>query len=202
MNPTRGYHISFSGVDGAGKSTQAQLLVKSLCNRGYPCCLHDQYNRTFCALTEEKLGKNLSIREVYSTETAEVLMACDELLHYHNHVLSLLEKGITVVSSRSIIDRYLKAKLYNASNTQDIHTLCSFLPEPALHFYLKVDLVQSLQRISQRGIDTEDEEVIKRYIDIADQEAYANNWIVLDGNCSIASIHRKIKTIVQNRLVW
>lgn len=200
MEQKRGFYITFSGVDGAGKSTQAQLLSKKLEANGYLCCVQDQYARLFHTITNTNLWNHASIRNSFCTETAEVLMLCDELLNFYSHTLPLLERGTSVISARSIIDRYLKAKLYGASNAADIETICNFLPQPNLHFYLKVNLEQCLRRIDQRGIDSEDSYLMKRYIELADREAQKRNWIMIDGSNSIHDISTQIESIV--RAAW
>lgn len=113
-------------------------------------------------------------------------MICDEILHFNANILSLLQQGISVISARSISDRYPKAKLYNASNAEDIILISGFLPSPDLHLYLKVDLEQCLQRIELRGTDSEDSEIMRRYITLADRHAETHGWTIIDSNTNIS----------------
>ena len=202
MKQKMGYYITFSGVDGAGKSTQTQLLSEILDKKGFPCCVQDQYHRTFHALTQTHLGSQIDIRDAYKPETAEVLMICDEILHFNANILPLLQQGITVISARSISDRYLKAKLYKASNAEDIKLISGFLPNPDLHLYLKVDLEQCLRRIELRGTDSEDPEIMRRYIALADRHAETFGWTIIDSNTTISQVSSQVESIVFSNLNW
>lgn len=200
MNITTGTLIEFSGVDGAGKSTQAKLLAQALISQGYECVVQDTYQRYFYDTTKTALGIDGSLRENFTIETAEVLMICDEILHYERVVLPLLRRGVTVISARSISDRYTKAVLFNAENAEDINKLGSMIPEPNLHFFLRVNQETAMQRIIARGTDKEDPAIMQRYVLLSNKASEFHKWISIDGNRSRYEIHSEILNIAINHI--
>lgn len=193
----KGLLIEFSGVDGSGKSTQTQLLCDALRERGYNCILLDFYERKFQDIINKKEGC-CSIRDVFTTETSELLMLCDELIYREDYVRLLIEEENVVVLARSLYDRYLKSRLYDANNSFEIKKLIEYSLLPNVHFYLSVNIDNCIKRIAKRGTDTENATLMKKYIDILEAESKLNNRIYIDSNKSIAEIHKSILTYVLN----
>lgn len=193
-----GFLIEFSGVDGAGKSTLAQLLFQELLNRKYRCVSQDFFVRPFYMLASSKMKKkDYSLQSLFSIETANLLITCDELLYYFQHTQRMAEDGYIVISARSLLDRKLKAKLDGATNIQDLETLISLSPiKPKYHFYLKVNLQASIHRIKERGINNVDDKRIERYINLADVEAQGEQWIIIDSNRPLMEVLNDILSVV------
>ena len=191
MSNKKGFLIGFSVVDGAGKSTQVKLLHQSLSKQGFNCIMHDIYERKFYSLTN-RIYAETDLRRIYSLDTAEILMVCDEIIQYEKKVRPLINKGYTVLSARSLSDRYLKSILYNANNVNDIKKLCLLTVAPDLHFFLQAKLDTILKRISIRGTDSENPEIMKSYIKIANDEAIKQDWKIINSDGEINSIQNEI----------
>lgn len=99
--PTRGKLISFEGLDGAGKTTQIELLARWLDER------HVAYVRT-----REPGGTPLGLEirrlllerpELEMTPLAEAfLFQADRAQHFSTYVLPMLESGTLVITDRCL----------------------------------------------------------------------------------------------------
>jgi dTMP kinase len=101
----RGRLISFEGIDGCGKSTQAKLLHERFLSEGVPTLLTKEPGgaRLGEALRKILLGdKNLNM----AIETEVYLYAADRAEHVREVILPALAAGKTVVT-----DRFLDSSL-------------------------------------------------------------------------------------------
>jgi dTMP kinase len=101
----RGLLITFEGVEGSGKSTQATMLYKALLDRGVPCLLSREPGGT-------PIGER--IREILLDRRFSEMQARTELLlylasrnqHVHEKLLPAIQKGMVAIS-----DRYSESSL-------------------------------------------------------------------------------------------
>lgn len=147
-----GKFIVFEGIDGAGKSTQVELLKKKLEAMGRKV-----------ALTAEPtdLESGRALREALSGRVKKnecemaTMFVLDRIAHNkcaENGIEALLEAGYDVIS-----DRYYYSTLAYQGQTTDygwvkaMNTLCPEIRRPDLCIYLDLLPEQSLARISKRG---------------------------------------------------
>lgn len=94
-----GYLLSFEGIDGSGKSTQAQLAADELTSRGFDVV------HTF-EPGDTELGKQLREILLHSggmSERAEALLyAADRAEHAHAVIVPALARGAIVITDRFI----------------------------------------------------------------------------------------------------
>ena len=93
-----GYFLTFEGIDGCGKSTQAQLLGSALERTGHDVVLTHEPGAT-------RLGRQLrsALLEVEGlvSDTAEVLLlAADRAQHLDEVIRPALDQGKVVISDR------------------------------------------------------------------------------------------------------
>lgn len=147
----KGKFIVFEGIDGAGKSTQVELLRKKLTELGREV-----------ALTAEptSLESGKAIRRALSGEVrrSECEMAAmfvlDRIAHNNTEggIRELCESGMDVIS-----DRYYYSTLAYQGQTTDyswvkaMNTRCPDIKRPDLCVYLDLLPEQSLARIQKRG---------------------------------------------------
>ena len=148
--------IVFEGIDGAGKSTQIDLLRVSLEKRGIHC-------RTTAEPTELPSGRE--IREALAgrierspLEMAE-MFARDRAIHNtHDEIgiAHMLEKGETVIS-----DRYYYSSLAYQGSVLGYDTVAELnlgrddIRRPDICVFLDLPPEKSLERIGKRGEATE-----------------------------------------------
>jgi dTMP kinase len=95
-----GWLITLEGIDGSGKSTQAQLLYERLLARGIPALLTREPGGTVVGQALRKLCLNGG--ETLTWETEMLLMAADRAQHVQEVIRPALEQGCCVICDRYI----------------------------------------------------------------------------------------------------
>lgn len=144
--------IVFEGLDGAGTTTQMQLLAEA-CDRSDRSC------RATFEPTDKPIGRlvrSVLQKQIVTTPLAlAMLYAADREDHLHNPVYGLihdLEAGKLVIS-----DRYLYSSLSYQGVECDFDKIASLneFPSPQYVFFIDTPVDECLKRISSRGNETE-----------------------------------------------
>jgi dTMP kinase len=160
----RGKFITVEGTDGAGKSTQIELLVKYLQNRGFEV-----------VVTREPGGTSISekIREIIldvensemSDITEALLYAASRAQHISQKIKPAVEAGKVVICDR-FVDSSIAYQGYarglDMSLIEDVngYAVDGMAPDATLFFDIKPEIgiarkknVQSLDRIEKETLD-------------------------------------------------
>ena len=149
----RGKFIALEGVDGSGKSTQIERLVKRLTERGIAChATREPTGRPVGALIRQALTGQVPLdpRVIAALYAADRI---DHLVNGEDGLLSLVERGITVVT-----DRYYFSSYAYHSVDMDMdwvigaNSVSAGLLRPTLTVFLDVPVELALERI-RRGRD-------------------------------------------------
>lgn len=208
---TKGYLITFEGLDGSGKSTQALKLKEDLTRKGYSVLLTREPGGT--PLAEE-------IRRVILTPTTEPLVPMAEILLYAasraQHVESLirpaLAEGKIVISDR-FIDSSIAyqgyglgwdLELVKAVNRMAVNGLM-----PDLTFFIDVSAEKALGRIKGRPHQVKADRIESRemhfhrkvregFIQLAQSES---RFVRIESEeRSIEAVHREVTEKLKQRL--
>lgn len=209
----KGYLITLEGIDGCGKSTQAQLLATQLQERGYQV-----------VLTREPGGTPLAeaIRQLILTPSPERLEPLAEILLYAasraQHVQKLIRPALAagkLVVCERFIDSSLAYQGYGLGRDLEVIRAVNRAAvgelQPDLTLLLDLKLTHSRQRLNSRtqangtGHDRIEqrgpafqERVRRGFLALAQQE---QRWVVLDANRkSVAAVHQEIMAAVTTRL--
>jgi dTMP kinase len=205
---TKGLFISFEGIDGVGKSTQLDLLVRYF----------EELGRTVCRTLEPggtALGRE--IRELLLHRKGEVapraealLFAADRAHHVATLVRPALERGEVVVT-----DRYLDSSVAYQGSGRDlgfeqVRDLSLFAVDgllPHLTVLLDLDAEKAAARRSNTGAEPDRLERAKtEFFETARQSyltmaaAEPSRWLVLDAEQSVEAMQAKIRERVQGLL--
>lgn len=140
--------IVFEGLDGAGTTTQMQMLATTCDKRDILC-------RATFEPTDKPIGRlvrSVLQKQIVTTPLAlAMLYAADREDHLHNPVNGLLhdlEKGKLV-----ICDRYLYSSLAYQSVECDYEIIASLndFPAPEYVFFIDTPLDECIRRIEARG---------------------------------------------------
>jgi len=195
----RGKFIVFEGIDGAGLTTQAELLEKYLRGKKYEVILtKEPTNNLIGGLIRAALRKEWST----SNRTLQLLFSADRAHHLEREILPALEDGKIVISDRYFISTIaygmveLEKEWLKALNSQCL------LPD--IIFIIDVPVEVSIERIkaSRFGFELFEEkkklEIIRNnFLELSKEY---ENCFVIDGNRSIEEIHREIVKIVEEKL--
>ena len=147
--------ISMEGIDGAGKSTQAVLLLNALLSRGQKAVLTREPGGT-------SLGgrlRQLLLSPEFPDETPEpltelLLMLADRAQHVSKYIKPILAQGITVISDRysdsTIAYQFWARNTISFQGLQEINYILNF-PLPLLTFLLDLPVEIANARIKEKN---------------------------------------------------
>ena len=95
-----GFFITFEGPEGAGKTTQLQLLREYLESAGHDCVMTREPGGTVIAEQLRALVKHHNSGEVMSDETELLLIAAGRAQHVRNLIIPALNAGKVVLCDR------------------------------------------------------------------------------------------------------
>lgn len=152
---TQGLFITFEGVEGAGKSTQAELLYKHLLREGYPVIWTREPGGT-------KMGE--AVRDILLNHPGDITPLAEVFLFAASRT-QLVEQMIRPQIGEGAIvvcDRFYDATLaYQGfgrgvppNQIRDINDMCSWGVRPDLTFLLDIEPARGLDRARRRAMDT------------------------------------------------
>lgn len=133
--------VVFEGLDGSGKSTQADLLKKWLSSRGYRV-FFTQWNSS--ELTRDIIRKGKK-KNLLTPTTFSLLHATDFADRYERHILPPLRAGYVVVCDRYIYTAFAR-DVARGCDPQWVRNLYSFAVKPDRAFYFRVPVETTLRR--------------------------------------------------------
>ena len=205
---TQGRFISFEGIDGSGKSTQAKMLAKTLGDLGYDA-----------VLTREP-GGSVGAEEIralvlqgdpdrWSAESEILLFTAARRDHMEKTILPALNAGKIV-----ICDRFADStRMYQGLSRGDLRNLVDELhnlmipQDPDLTVLIDLDPKLGLSRAKARNTVEErfedfgvtlQEKMRIGFLNLAEQ--YANRFRVIDGLRDIDDIAADVFNVVQKHL--
>lgn len=197
----RGYFIVFEGIDGAGSSTQAELLHQYFISQKQNSVLSPEPSngkigkllREFLANPPEFLTDNLFEQQM------AYLFTADRHFHLYNKidgVQKLVEDNINVITTRY----YFSSLAYNAKSEaeyQFVAHLNQHFPPPDLLIYLDIPVDIALKRICDRPLKEVYENEEKLTLVRNNFEKIMGNYkypfVKIDGCKTPQEIHEEIK---------
>ena len=152
FNKKHGYEgllVVIEGTDGSGKSTQLELLKKSLQDQSYGVMVSEwKTSRLIADVIDDAKDRNLLNATTYS-----LLYAADFADRLENQIIPALKSGFVV-----LLDRYyytaLARDVVRGQNIEWVKNLYDYAPEPDLVFYLDMPVDVLLKRIiGTTGLD-------------------------------------------------
>jgi dTMP kinase len=190
----QGVFVTFEGLEGAGKSTQAKLLADRLMSSGYPVTLVREPGGT-------PVGE--AIRGILADSQYEDMGPLTEVFLFAASRSQLVEQVIRPQLGEGnivICDRFFDATLayqgygrgVHPTQIREISDICSWGVRPDLTFLLDIEPARGLNRVRTRSVETLTkmdrfeqldlgffERVREGYMEIAQEEPF--RFKVLDG---------------------
>ncbi len=200
--------ISFEGIDGSGKSTQARLLSEWLASTGRQVVLTREPGGSPGA---EQIRQMVLEGDAdrWSAETELLLFTAARRDHLERTIRPALARGDVVISDRFADSSRIYQGLGRASLgnlVDDLHTLV-IGQEPDLTVLVDMDPDIGLGRALGRqggeerfegfGVDMQ-RRMRQGFLDLAAK--YPNRIVVVDGNRAIEAVQSSIQAIVKDRL--
>lgn len=196
VNPHPGALIVIEGIDGAGTTTQTEMLLQWLQRIGIPSvATREPSDGPIGVVARQHLGRKVDLA---SPEAEALAFAADRMDHVASEVAPALSKGMTVVADRY----YLSSLAYQALSCDLawVREINRFALQPDLTVFLAVPVDVGRERFSGRAAlerfeDDRDElvRVTERYEAAmtalrADGEAIT----VIDGARTPAEVHAEV----------
>jgi dTMP kinase len=190
----RGVLIVFEGIDGSGKSTQAEILLKKLDERGYSAVYYREPS-------DSKWGREIKRKAQFAdslTPQEELeLFQKDREANVKNNLMPSLERNEVI-----LLDRYYFSTIaYQGAKGIDPESIRkrneAFVVKPDLVFILDIDASQGLERIESRGqkdILFEREEYLAKVRRLF-QSFKGDNIYHIDANRSVEYIATQIEKV-------
>lgn len=202
-----GLFITFEGVEGCGKSTQAMLLAAALRETGREVLLTREPGGPAIS---EAIRKILLDPEYYEMlpETEMLLYMASRSQHTGQWILPALKEGKIVISDRyydSTIAYQGAARELDFDVIDKITTFATFNTDPDMTFLIDVPVEVGIRRIQSRKLDRLELEAIDFHQKVRDQylfiaSKYAFRYNVISGEDLIDTIHNKILTLCMEKL--
>ena len=181
--------IVFEGIDGCGKSTQAELLTKFIIRKGYKCELVcEKWGNKFIESQANLLNEDLS------PITKALLFNAIRIEHTKNVLLPAMMNNDFVIMDRrelstfvyqGVIDRIEISKLFSLHNLNPIGIVADYI------FLINVSHIVANERLKVRDNEVVDKWTLSTSTCYDVFSPYINT-INIDGEKSKHIVHKKI----------
>ena len=201
----KGKFIIIEGGDGAGKTTQANLLKKAFENKGHKVCYTHEPGGT---KTGEAIRKILKGNFTLNPLSELFLFSAARTLWIEKIVKPAIKKGKIVISDRSFPSTFAYQGYAGKIKIKDIEQINKMALadiKPDLIIILDIDYQTLIKRQKKRGKQDRFEKrgkifhnnVLKGYRNFSKNEKTA---ILINGRNTIEEIHKKVINIVNEKL--
>jgi len=213
-NPYRGLYIALEGVDGSGKTTQAEALTRYFEGIGKTVVQTREPRKA--GLIGDLVQKILTGEQKIPPVALQYLFSTDRVINHEEVIIPSLKAGHVVISDRSfwsavvygILDRSKGAYDKRLTNmlliTQSILSMYHQFTVPDFTFYLHISLQTALSRIA--GKDDvkeiyEDKGKLAKIIEGYNflQERFSGEITPVSGERSVAEVTNLLIDIVEKR---
>ncbi len=192
-------YIVLEGIDGAGKSTQTELLNNWLMEKGYT-------TKKIVEPTTSDIGKVIR-KELLNPESTNdvnqqrltLLFAADRLTLKEEILDAEKSKELIIISDRS----FYSSICYQNNSSVDknwIYEVNLHTPRPDLIILLDLDVDEAIIRCDKEEVFENIqflEKTRKNYLDLLKTE---KNIVVVDANDSLEIVQEKIRKVIQEKL--
>ncbi len=203
----KGTFIVIEGIDGAGKSTQAEMLAQKL-EEDHEVYLTQEPSESSVGnfIREEILGNEANSGiidgETLDPKSEVLLFSSDRAEHCKKIIESALEEGKIVVSDRYVFSTYAYQAAREDIDLEWLREVNSFTISPDLVVLLDLPVKEGLKRLDEDLDTIESVESIQHkardnYMDLSEEY---DEIKVVDGKKSIDKVHDDIYKLVKNFL--
>ena len=169
-NQTSGFLITFCGLDGSGKTTIMQRLIKDL-ERKHKIFVTKQPTDIVRSTEIFRTYMDSSVHDAFDYRSLSLLAASDRLQHVNKVIEPKMKEGQIVLSDRYFYSCLSNLRARGFYEDEWIYDVAKSVIKPDLAFFFDVPIEEAVARVRQRP------EEKNRYIDISLQEKLREEYI-------------------------
>lgn len=195
----KGRLITFCGLDGCGKTTMIERLLRDLKNET-DVQLTKQPTNFVRESTMFRTYMDQPDHSDFEYRSLSLLAASDRVQHTRKVIEPVLQRGGIVLSDRYFYSCLANLRARGYENDQWIYEVSQWLVKPDIAFFFDVSVEKAIERIRRRP----DEKT--RYIDVKLQEKLhhqyqlicnENNGVMIPTECSEQESYAMVKACVE-----
>ncbi|TYU88632.1 hypothetical protein FZX01_03730 [Listeria monocytogenes] len=193
-----GFLVEICGIDGSGKTTQAEEVVKILKSQNKKASyVHPFKHKEWASKELKEIAKNYqtSFNSMYSNDVKVDAYTIDLIYNTFNEIQTRILNGEIVVVDKYKMDSEIYIPLFVENKTL-FDYVKNILPEPQIKFFLNVDPSVAYSRIQARDPGKNNLRESLEYMRKANMEflirAKENRVITINGQRTIAEITTEI----------
>ena len=197
--------ISFEGIDGCGKSTQAKILSEELKNLGYNSIILREPGGSIISEKIRNILLHNHLKKI-SHKTEALLMAASRAQLVEEVIKVKLKQDIIVIADRYIDSTIAYQGGGRGLEIKTLHQLNNFATDnliPDLTFLIDLEPMNALKRRGAGDLDRIEkignnfqEKVREQYLKLAHNN---KRFILIDGEDSVENIHSMILNSVKRK---
>jgi dTMP kinase len=188
--------IVFEGIDGSGKTTQADMLYEYLSEK-YRCIkTKEPTNSKIGRLVKDILNKSQNV----DPATIQLLFTADRAQHVEKEIIPAVNEGKIVIEDRYIMST-LAYGIAAGVSEKGLKMMNSQMPAPNIIFLINIKPETAMSRLNTARIHLDAFEkieflkkVTREYMRLAKK---AKNCFIIDGSKSKEEINKEIIRIVE-----
>ncbi len=193
----KGIFVTVDGIDGAGSTTIAKYIVKSLKKKGFKAIYTKEPTNTHIG---KILRKDLELN-FFSPQVEALLFAADRLVHLNKEIIPALKDNFIVVS-----DRYVESSIcYQSAQGIDINwvkEVNKFAFKP--HLTLILDISPSTAKKRKKGFGKAKFEKLKFLEKVRENfktRALEEGYLLIDAEQPLEEVKKQVKIHVLTK-IW
>lgn len=197
--------IALCGIDGAGKTTQGNLLSDYYIKNGYDIHFLKQHTQDY--YRNEGLSKYLYSREDHKKESSKDLAlfsAYDRMKNYHCNIEPLLSQGGIILLDRYIYSAYAYS-MVRGNALPWLLEINKLIPRPNLTFYIDITASEAKARLGIRSrltVEEKSKHFLKavRQIFLDQPWGRSDSYYIINGMRSPMEVNTTIAAIINLHL--
>ncbi len=192
--------ISFEGIDGCGKTTQAKLLYNKLKQNKEQVVLTSEPAKNEIGLFIRNLIKNPA--QKYDPLTLQLLFMSDRAYHVNKFINPRLKKRYTIITDRYLLSTIAYGSAFGIDRNW-LYKMNLVFPYPDLNFIIDIEPKEAIKRI-QKKKSGDYFEKLKFMVKI--RQSYKNlpkrykNCFIINGNKSIEETSKEVMDVLRKHI--
>ncbi len=199
QNQSKGYLITFCGLDGCGKTTMMNKLIQDL-NKDYNLFVTKQPTNSVRETEIFRTYMDSPNHDAFDYRSLSLLAASDRIQHVNKVIEPAMVSGKVVLSDRYFYSCLANLRARGFERDRWIYEIAQSVIKPDIAFFFDVPVNTAVARVRSRADEKDryidmklQHKLRKEYIDICQ----ANNGVLISTELPIETCYKIVKTEVE-----